>query len=109
MHQRLANEFLFRLARRATRIASPALREEDLRDAYQEFHAAFKEELGWYEYERARMHARLAGRPAPSRRDIAESLEPGRDEGGGSEVADRSTGPQAAGQDRPAGDGHGPG
>jgi hypothetical protein len=72
----LANEFLFRLARRAARIASPSLREEEFRDACREFHAAFKEELGWYEYERARMLARLAGRPAPSRRDIAAALEP---------------------------------
>ena len=75
MHQRLANEFLLRLAKRATWIISPALREEEQHDAYQEFHAAFKEELCWYEYERAKMLARLAGRPAPVRRDIAESLE----------------------------------
>ena len=104
MHQRLANEFLLRLAKRATWIISPALREEEQHDAYQEFHAAFKEELCWYEYERAKMLARLAGRPAPGRRDIAESLEQR------SEMTDEGTGPQAqrAGQVPSAGDDRAP-
>jgi hypothetical protein len=76
MHnQRLANEFLLRLAKRATWIICPALRPEEQRDAFQEFHAAFKEELTWYEYERAKMLARLAGQQAPGRREVAESLE----------------------------------
>jgi hypothetical protein len=63
MHQRLANEFVFRLARRALAIIAPCLREEEWRDAFDEFHAAFKEELLRYEEERDRMRARLRGRP----------------------------------------------
>jgi hypothetical protein len=59
MHERLANEFLLRLARRATWIISPALREEEQRDAFEEFHAAFREELCWYEIERKKMRAHL--------------------------------------------------
>lgn len=63
MHQRLAQEFLLRLSKRALWVISPALREEEFRDAFEGFHAAFKEELDWYEFEKERMAARLAGRP----------------------------------------------
>jgi hypothetical protein len=63
MHQRLANEFVIRLARRALAIIAPCLREEEWRDAFDEFHAAFREELLRYEEERDRMRARLRGRP----------------------------------------------
>jgi hypothetical protein len=49
MHQRLANEFLLQLARRALAIIAPCLREEEQRDAFAEFHAAFEEELLRYE------------------------------------------------------------
>jgi hypothetical protein len=66
MHQRLANEFVIRLARRALAIISPCLREEEWRDAFDEFHAAFKEELLRYEQERERMGARLRGCAAPA-------------------------------------------
>jgi hypothetical protein len=59
MHQRLANEFLLRLARRALAIIAPCLREEEQRDALAEFHAAFKEELLRYENERKWLQARL--------------------------------------------------
>jgi hypothetical protein len=52
VHQRLANEFLLSLSRRALRIIAPYLRGEEQRDAFTEFHAAFKEELLRYEYER---------------------------------------------------------
>jgi hypothetical protein len=62
-NQRLENEFLLRLSKRAVWVVSPALREEEMRDAFESFHAAFKEELGWYEFEKERMAARLAGRP----------------------------------------------
>jgi hypothetical protein len=66
MHQRLANEFLFRLARRALAIIAPCLREEEQRDAFSEFHMAFKEELLRYEEEKDRMQSRLNGnRPSP--------------------------------------------
>jgi hypothetical protein len=66
MHQRLANEFLLRLARRALAIIAPCLREEEQRDAFEEFHMAFKEELLRYEEEKDRLQARLrARRPVP--------------------------------------------
>jgi hypothetical protein len=74
-NKRLASEFLLRLARRCVHIISPCLRDEELRDAFDEFYAASKEELCWYEYERARMLARLAAKRAPGRREVAESLE----------------------------------
>jgi hypothetical protein len=61
MHQRLANEFLLQLARRALAIIAPCLREEERRDAFAEFLAAFKEELLRYENERERVQARLTG------------------------------------------------
>jgi hypothetical protein len=61
MHQRLANEFLLRLARRALAIIAPCLREEEQRDAFAEFHTAFKEELLRYEEEKDRMQSRLKG------------------------------------------------
>jgi hypothetical protein len=61
MHQRLANEFLMQLARRALAIIAPCLRKEEQRDAFAEFHAAFKEELLRYENEREQLQARLAG------------------------------------------------
>ena len=64
MHQRLANEFLLRLSRRALAIIAPCLRGEEQRDAFSEFHAAFKEELLRYEQDRERMQARLNGRPS---------------------------------------------
>jgi hypothetical protein len=67
MHQRLANEFVIRLARRALAIIAPCLREEEWRDAFDEFHAAFREELLRYEEERERMAARLRGCAAPAR------------------------------------------
>ncbi len=66
MHQRLANEFVIRLARRALSIIAPCLREEEWRDAFDEFHEAFKEELLRYEEERERMAARLRGCAAPA-------------------------------------------
>lgn len=65
MHQRLENEFLYRLARRAVAIVTPCLREEEWRDAFEEFHLAFKEELHWYEEQRERMRARLTGSRTP--------------------------------------------
>jgi hypothetical protein len=61
MHQRLANEFLLRLARRALQVIAPCLREEEWNDAFQEFVAAFKTELDWFQCEAKRMEARLAG------------------------------------------------
>jgi hypothetical protein len=61
VHQRLVNEFLLRLARRALQIIAPCLREEEYRDAFDEFFAAFKEELLWFEHESERIQARLAG------------------------------------------------
>ena len=64
MHQRLANEFVLRLARRALDIISPCLRPEEFRDALDEFHAAFREELFRYEEARERMQKRL-GRSEP--------------------------------------------
>jgi hypothetical protein len=67
MHQRLANEFLLRLARRAPAIIAPCLREEEQRDAFSEFHAAFKQELLRYEEDRERMQARLKARPSAVR------------------------------------------
>ena len=67
MHQRLANEFVIRLARRALAIIAPSLREEEWRDAFEEFHMAFKEELLQYEQERERMAARLRGCAAPAK------------------------------------------
>jgi hypothetical protein len=77
MHIRLANEFLLRLARRALGIIAPCLREEEQRDAFAEFHSAFKEELLRYEYKRDRMQARLNGaagrRRASDRNQAAES------------------------------------
>jgi hypothetical protein len=60
-HERLENEFLLRLARRALHIIAPCLREEEHRDAFNEFHAAFKEELLWFECQWERMQTRLAG------------------------------------------------
>ncbi len=67
MHQRLANEFVIRLARRALAIIAPCLREEEWRDAFDEFHVAFKEELLSYEEERERMAARLHGCAGPAK------------------------------------------
>ena len=54
MHQRLAQEFLLRLSKRALWVVSPALREDAFRDAFDEFYSAFKDELDWYEFERDR-------------------------------------------------------
>ena len=67
MHQRLANEFVIRLARRVLAIIAPCLREEEWRDAFDEFHEAFKEEPLRYEEERERMASRLRGCAAPAR------------------------------------------
>jgi hypothetical protein len=67
MHQRLANEFLLCLSRRALAIIAPCLPEEDKRGAFSEFHAAFKEELLRYEQDRERMQARLRARPSAAR------------------------------------------
>ncbi len=64
MHQRLANEFLLRLGRRALAIIAPCLRDEEHHDALAVFHAAFQEELLRYERERERLHARLGGCPS---------------------------------------------
>ena len=58
MHQRLANEFLLRLARRALQIIAPCLREEEHRDAFEEFTAAFKEEFNWFQMQCERMRKR---------------------------------------------------
>jgi hypothetical protein len=79
MHQRLANEFLLRLSRRALAIIAPCLREEEQRDAFSEFHEAFKEELLRYEQDRERMQARLNGRPAavPAPDEAAANPRPG--------------------------------
>ena len=63
-HERLANEFVLRLAQRALWIIAPALREEEHQDAFEEFARAFHEELVQYEQDRKRMIARLKGRPS---------------------------------------------
>lgn len=70
MHQRLANELVLRLARRALSIIAPCLREEEHRDAFSEFHDAFKEELLRYEDERERMLARLRGNSTDERIEV---------------------------------------
>jgi hypothetical protein len=54
VHQRLTHEFLLRLSKRALWVISPALREDAFRDAFEAFHAVFKDELDWYEFERER-------------------------------------------------------
>jgi hypothetical protein len=64
MNQRLKNELVLRLARRALSIIAPCLREEEQRDAFDEFHAAFREEVVWYEVQAERMNKRL-GTPEP--------------------------------------------
>lgn len=62
MHKRLINECCEDLARRATAITASCLREEEQREAFIEFVAAFQEVLVNYEKKRERMLARL-GRP----------------------------------------------
>jgi hypothetical protein len=59
MHTRLIHDFVFRLAKRALSIIAPCLREEEHRDAFAEFYAAFKEEVRKYETDRERMLVRL--------------------------------------------------
>lgn len=61
MHERLANELVFRLARRALAIVARCLREEERRDVFDYFQRAFREELYQYEVQRDRMHERLRG------------------------------------------------
>ena len=63
-HERLANEFVLRLAKRALWIIAPVLREEEHHDAFEEFARAFHEELVQYELDQKRMIARLKGRPS---------------------------------------------
>lgn len=68
MHERLANEFVFRLARRAAAIVARCLRDDEKRVAFDRFHRAFREELCRYEEERELMENRLKGcvqRPEP--------------------------------------------
>jgi hypothetical protein len=64
MRVRELNELTERLAGRALAIIAPCLREEEWRDAFQEFAAAFRDELIRHEVERERMQKRL-GRPEP--------------------------------------------
>lgn len=59
MHQRRLNELTHRLAHRALSIIAPCLREEECKDAFLEFAAAFREELIRHEVERERMRKRL--------------------------------------------------
>jgi hypothetical protein len=59
MNQRLKNELIIRLAKRALFIIAPCLREEERRDAFDEFCSAFGEELAWYETQADRMNKRL--------------------------------------------------
>lgn len=60
MHQRYLNELSQRLAHRAITIIAPCLtREEELKDAFLEFAAAFREELVRHDVERERMRKRL--------------------------------------------------
>lgn len=90
-HQRLANEFLMALSMRALGIIAPALREEEQREAFDEFHSAFKEELLRYEQARERMRARLAGRSEASVRwaddEITQTPATGRDSPAGCDGA----------------------
>jgi hypothetical protein len=62
MRVRERNELVERLARRALAIISPCLYEHEWKDCFQEFAAAFREELIRHEVERERMRKRL-GRP----------------------------------------------
>jgi hypothetical protein len=64
MNQRLKNELILRLARRALAIIAPCLMESEHRDAFDEFHTAFREEILWYEVQAERMNKRL-GTPEP--------------------------------------------
>lgn len=60
MHQRELNVLTQRLAHRAIAIIAPCLtREEEVKDAFLEFAAAFREELLRHEVERERMQKRL--------------------------------------------------
>ena len=61
MHERLLNELVLRLARRALGIIAPCLGEEEHRDAFDGFCEAFKVELLMYEQNRDHMEARLSG------------------------------------------------
>ena len=61
MHQRLMNELVLSLARRALGVIAPCLRDEEHNDAFREFFEAFKEELLRYEEKRERMQTRLKG------------------------------------------------
>lgn len=71
MHQRYLNELTQRLAHRALSIIAPCLREEEHKDAFMEFAAAFREELIRHEVERERMQKRL-GRPEPNDQHLAQ-------------------------------------
>jgi hypothetical protein len=65
MNQRMLNECVSDLARRALAIIAPALMEAEHRDAYEEFARSFREALLWYEIQRERMLVRL-GKMTPS-------------------------------------------
>lgn len=58
MHRALT-ELNHRLARRALGRVAHLLREEEHRDAFDEFYAAFRDELLRYEVQRERMRQRL--------------------------------------------------
>ena len=64
MHQRLMNELVLNLARRALGVISACLRDDEHNDAFQEFCKVFKEELSRYEEKRDRMATRLGGQAA---------------------------------------------
>lgn len=72
MH-RLLTDLNHRLARQALTRVAHLLREEEHRDAFDEFYAAFRDELLRYEVQRERMRQRL-GRSEP---------DPSPDRGGG--------------------------
>ena len=65
MHQRLMNELVLSLARRALGVISACLRDDEHNDAFQEFCKAFKEELSRYEQKRKRMNTRLSPEATP--------------------------------------------
>lgn len=61
MHQRLRNELVFRLARRALSILGCRLPQQLERGTFDECYRAFQEELGRYEAELEQMNSRLQG------------------------------------------------
>jgi hypothetical protein len=66
VHQRLLNELVLRLARRALGIALN-VREEECRERFSAFCKAFREEALLYEVQRERMEARLKAVAEPER------------------------------------------